>query len=164
MLWLCEKGGYQRPVISQPMYNLLARGIEQEYVPFCKEFGISMVVYNPLARGLLTGKQERDASRSNSTSDGYQSSLDRYQHPAYFDAVDELRGIAARAAGSMIDLSVNWLLHHTATDCAILGAWNAEQLDQTLDVFDRGPLTADTVADCDAVWQRLRGVMPKYNR
>ena len=38
------------------MYNLLARGIEQEFVPMAREFGVSIVAYNPLAGGLLTGK------------------------------------------------------------------------------------------------------------
>src|ERR1051326_1581349 len=57
---LSEKKGYRAPAVSQPMYNLLARGIEEEYVGFCKEFGVSMIVYNPLAGGLLTGKQHRE--------------------------------------------------------------------------------------------------------
>ena len=47
-------------MIAQPMYNLLARGIEQEYLAMSKEFGISNMVYNPLAGGLLTGKQKRE--------------------------------------------------------------------------------------------------------
>jgi aflatoxin B1 aldehyde reductase len=90
--------------------------------------------------------------------------LDRYWHPAYFDAVDELRAAAERAGRGMVDLSINWLLHHTATDCVILGASTVEQLQQNLDAFEGGPLHEDTVAVCDAVWQKLRGVTPKYNR
>src|SRR5260370_28439930 len=57
MLWVSAKQGYKPPMISQPLYNLLARGVEQEYVPFSKELGVSMVVYNPLAGGMLPGKQ-----------------------------------------------------------------------------------------------------------
>ena len=55
-----RSNGYQPATVTQPMYNLLARGIEQEYLPMCKEFGVSTVVYNPLAGGLLTGKQQRE--------------------------------------------------------------------------------------------------------
>ena len=51
-----KSGAGMPPYVSQPMYNLLARGIEQEYLAMCKEFGVSTVVYNPLAGGLLTGK------------------------------------------------------------------------------------------------------------
>jgi aryl-alcohol dehydrogenase-like predicted oxidoreductase len=49
MHWMAERKGYQAPYVGQPMYNLIARGIEQEYLPMSKRFGISNVVYNPLA-------------------------------------------------------------------------------------------------------------------
>src|SRR5205807_2794189 len=42
MHWISQQSGYQRPAISQPMYNLLARGIEQEYVAMCKALGVAM--------------------------------------------------------------------------------------------------------------------------
>ena len=61
-LWISEKRGYQAPHVSQPMYNLLARGIEQEYLPFCKQFGVSTVVYNPLAGGHAHGQAASRAS------------------------------------------------------------------------------------------------------
>ena len=163
-LWISEKSGYKPPYVSQPMYNLLARGIEQEYLPFCREFGVSNIVYNPLAGGLLTGKQHRDRPLPGTRFDANQMYLDRYWHPAYFDAVDELQKIAAQAGRSLVDLSLNWLLHHTVTDCVILGASKIEQLEQNLDVWERGPLSQETVATLDCVWQNLRGVTPKYNR
>ena len=59
MLGIAKDRGWHAPYISQPMYNLVARGIEQEYLPMCKAFGISTVVYNPLAGGLLTGKHKQ---------------------------------------------------------------------------------------------------------
>jgi aryl-alcohol dehydrogenase-like predicted oxidoreductase len=164
MLWISEKNRYRPPLISQPMYNLLARGIEHEYIPMCRQFGIAMVVYNPLAGGLLTGKQQRERPLPGTRFDKVPMYIDRYWHPAYFDAVDELRGAAEKAGRSMIDLSLNWLLHHTPTDCVILGASTPEQLQQNLDALGRGPLPEDTLTVCDAVWQKLRGITPKYNR
>jgi aryl-alcohol dehydrogenase-like predicted oxidoreductase len=164
ILWISEKRGYKAPFVSQPMYNLLARGIEQEYLPFCKHFGVSTVVYNPLAGGLLTGKQHRDRPLAGTRFDANQMYLDRYWHPAYFDAVDEIQKIAARAGRSMIDLALNWLLFHTPIDCVILGASKVEQLEQSLDVFGKAPLDGETLAALDRVWGDLRGVTPKYNR
>jgi 1-deoxyxylulose-5-phosphate synthase len=163
-LWISEKRGYKPPQVSQPMYNLLARGIEQEYLPFCKAFGISTVVYNPLAGGMLTGKQNRERPLPGTRFDANQMYLDRYWHPAYFDAVDELQKISDEAGRSIIDLALNWLLFHTATDCVILGASKIEQLEQTLDVFGQAPLDDATIARLDQVWQNLRGVTPNYNR
>jgi aryl-alcohol dehydrogenase-like predicted oxidoreductase len=123
-----------------------------------------MVVFNPLAGGLLTGKQRRERPLAGTRFDNNQMYLDRYWHPAYFDAVDELRSVAGRSGRSLIDISLNWLLHHTAADAVILGASKVDQLAQNLDAFERGPLNGETVAACDAVWQKLRGVTPKYNR
>ena len=163
-LWISEKKGYTAPYLSQPMYNLLARGIEQEWIPFCKAFDIPMIVYNPLAGGLLTGKQNRERPLTGTRFDANQMYLDRYWHPAYFDAVDELTAIAQKAGRSVIDMALNWLLFHTPTDCVLLGASKIPQLEQNLEVFERGPLDAETVAACDRVWQNLRGVTPKYNR
>jgi 1-deoxyxylulose-5-phosphate synthase len=163
-LWISEKQGYRAPHVSQPMYNLLARGIEQEYLPFCKEFGVSTVIYNPLAGGLLTGKQGRERPIAGTRFDNNQMYLDRYWHPAYFDAVDKLQTVAASAGRSMIDLALNWLLFHTPTDCVILGASKIEQLEQCLDVFGKAPLDESSIAAVDQVWRDLRGVTPKYNR
>jgi 1-deoxyxylulose-5-phosphate synthase len=163
-LWVAEKKGYRGAHVSQPMYNLLARGIEQEFLPFCKEFEVSTVVYNPLAGGLLTGKQSRERPAAGTRFDNNQMYLDRYWHPAYFDAVDRLQEIAGRAGRSMVDLALNWLLFHTATDCVILGASRIEQLEETLGVFGSQGLDAETVAAVDQVWRDLRGVTPRYNR
>ncbi len=164
MLWIAEKNGYRPATVTQPMYNLLARGVEQEYMPMCREMGVSTVVYNPLAGGLLTGKQHREAPLPGTRFDGNQLYLDRYWHPAYFDAVAELRQVAERAGRSLVSLSLNWLLHHTDSDCVILGASRIEQLEENLKAMEEGPLAPETVAACDAVWARLRGVTPKYNR
>jgi len=159
----CERG-YKPPYVSQPMLNLLARGVEQEYIPFCREYGVSMIVYNPLAGGLLTGKQRRDRPMAGTRFDNNQMYLDRYWHPAYFDAVDELQQTAKQAGRSLIDIALNWLLYDTATDVVILGASKIEHLEQNLDVFERGALAPETVAALDRIWQNLRGVTPKYNR
>jgi aryl-alcohol dehydrogenase-like predicted oxidoreductase len=164
MHWICERNGYQPPYVSQPMYNLLARGIEQEYVAMCKAFGVSTVVYNPLAGGLLTGKQKRERPLPGTRFDNNQLYLDRYWHPAYFDAVEELRGVAEKAGRSLVGLSLDWLLYHSAADSVILGASTLEQLQQNVDAFDSGPLPEDALAGCDAVWRKLRGITPKYNR
>ena len=164
MLWMSAEKGYLPAHVTQPMYNLLARGIEQEYLPMCKQFGVSTVVYNPLAGGLLTGKQQIGRPIAGTRFDNNQLYLDRYWHPAYFQAVEELRTIAEQAGRSLVDLSLSWLLHHTAADCVILGASRMEQLEQNLAAVEAGPLPEDVVNACDAVWRNLRGITPKYNR
>jgi 1-deoxyxylulose-5-phosphate synthase len=164
MLCIAGQRGYQRASITQPMYNLIARGIEQEYLPMCKEFDIATVVYNPLAGGLLTGKQQSHAPLPGTRFDNNQMYLDRYWHQADFEAVEELKQIAARAGRSLVSLALNWLYHHTPVDCIILGASRLEHLDENLKVLDVGPLDQATLDACDQVWFKLRGPTPKYNR
>jgi aryl-alcohol dehydrogenase-like predicted oxidoreductase len=164
MIALAEKKGWTPATATQPMYNLLARGIEQEYLPMIEHFGLATCVYNPLAGGLLTGKQNRDKPQAGTRFDNNQMYLDRYWHPAYFDAVDRLSKIALDAGRSMVSLSLNWILHHTAADCVILGASRLEQLEQNLASLNDGPLKPETIDALNQVWRDLRGVTPKYNR
>jgi len=161
---ISEKSGWAPPVVSQPMYNLLARGIEPEFLPMSKEFGIANVVYNPLAGGLLTGKHNSEQPIEGSRFDKNKMYLDRYWHADDFSAVEAVRDISRQCGRSMVSLALCWLLNHTSIECVILGASKLEQLDQNLKAAEEGPLDGDTLAALDQVWQRLRGVTPKYNR
>jgi len=165
MLWIAERRGFQPVRVTQPMYNLLSRGIEQEYLPMCREFGLSTVVYNPLAGGLLTGKHARGATPTTGTRfDSNEMYQQRYWRESLFDAVESLRPIADRERRSLISLSLAWLLHHSPADCVILGASRPDQLRENLDAVDDGPLSPAAVSACDEVWTRLRGATPQYNR
>ena len=164
MHWISQRRGYQPPHVSQPMYNLLARGIEQEYLAMCRRLEVSTIVYNPLAGGLLTGKHHIERPIPGTRFDANPLYLDRYWHPAYFQAVDELKQIAADGGRTIVDMALNWTLHHTLADGAIIGASTEAQLEENLSALEKGPLPMDMVAACDGVWNRLRGITPKYNR
>src|SRR5262249_36938083 len=111
ILWKCEKLGYKPYLISQPMYNLIARGIEDEFLPFCRRFGVAVVSYNALAGGLLTGKHSRQSGPTPGTRfDGNKMYQDRYWLDEDFAAVEELRAIAAEAGKSLVELALQWLL------------------------------------------------------
>jgi aryl-alcohol dehydrogenase-like predicted oxidoreductase len=164
-LWICQKNGWRPPVISQPMYNLLARGIEQEYLPFTREFCVSSIVYNPLAGGLLTGKQRRETGPiAGSRFDKNQMYLNRYWHEANFQAVDELAWIAAGSGRSLVQLSLTWVLQQPGVDGVLIGASRMEQLEENLKAVEGKPLDEPVLEACDRVWANLRGVTPKYNR
>ncbi len=162
---ISQKNGYKPPFISQPMYNLLARAIEDEYLPFCKQYGVAVVPYNPLAGGLLTGKQVRESNPvAGSRFDGNKMYLDRYWHDDDFAAVEELRGIARDSGKKLVELALQWVLSQDQVDSVILGASRLEQLEENLKACQEARLTADVLKRCDEVWGRLRGVTPKYNR
>ena len=165
MLWTADNHGYSPPTVSQPMYNLLARGIEQEYLACCKEFGVAVVPYNPLAGGLLTGKHKPQEPPTPGTRfDGNKMYQDRYWNADYFSAVEEVAAIAQRAGMFMVELAFRWLLSQPVVDSVILGATRLEQLEENFKACEGPPLSEDVLKECDAVWERLKGVVPKYNR
>ncbi len=165
MLWHCENFGHMPPTVSQPMYNMLARGIEQEYIASCKQFHVGIVAYNPLAGGLLTGKHSRENPPTSGTRfDGNKMYQDRYWHPSYFDAVQEVAAIAARAGMPVTTLAFRWLLSQPAVDCVLLGASRIEQLEENLKACAGPALENGVLQECHRVWEKLRGVTPIYNR
>jgi aryl-alcohol dehydrogenase-like predicted oxidoreductase len=165
ILWSCENHGCVPPTVSQPMYNLLTRSIEQEYIACCREYGIAIVAYNPLAGGLLTGKHLPENPPATGTRfDGNQMYLDRYWHGVYFDAQREVTAIANRAGMSTIQLAFRWLLTQAVVDCVLLGATSMDQLEENLKACEGPALDPAVLKECDAVWEKLRSATPKYNR
>jgi len=164
MRWLAENNGWRPVTAAQMMYNLVARGLEQEFLAMAKRLNVPVIAYNPLAGGLLTGKQDRNAPLKGTRFDNNQMYLNRYWHDQYFDAVDQLLTIAKDAGRSPVSLALCWLLHHTQTACVILGASQIEHLEQNLKAAEEGPLDEATLKRCEDVWAGLRGPTPKYNR
>lgn len=154
-----------RPVhICQPMYNLLMRNIETELLPMAAKHGVSTFVYNPLAGGLLTGKHAIEETIKGGRFDGNKMYRDRYWNDEQFEAVRELSYAAGECHRSLVSLALNWILHHTAATGLILGASQMRHLSANLAACTEGPLDEATLAACDAVWKRLRGVTPEYIR
>ena len=149
MLGLADRRNVPPIAVTQSMYNVLARGIEQEFLPMCREFGLGTVVYNPLAGGILTGKQKFAAP---------------VRERARELARGQLAAVAQASGRSLISLSLNWILHHSPVDCIVLGASRLSQLQENLRAAGEGPLTADAVAACEAAWAKIRGPSPQYNR
>lgn len=168
MFWISQKNGWHPPVVSQPMYSLVARGIEQEYLPMARKLGVSSIVYNPLAGGILTGKHDPAKLMSGGRFDksfwGASVYQDRYWHPQTFAAVEQLKKVADAEGRSLISLAFNWILHHTGVEGMLLGASRLEQLEQNLKTCQDGPLSPAGVKACDDVWQEFRGPIPEYNR
>jgi 1-deoxyxylulose-5-phosphate synthase len=120
----------------QPRYNLLFRQIEREMLPYCREEGIGVIPYNPIAGGLLSGKHSRAEPPPESTrftlGTAGQMYQDRYWHDHEFDTVEALRGLAGEAGVSLVTLAVAWVLAHPAITAPIIGASRPEQLGPSL--------------------------------
>jgi 1-deoxyxylulose-5-phosphate synthase len=164
MLWMAEKHNWQPVVGVQPMYNLLARRIEQELLPFCKQYNLAVMPYNPLAGGLLTGKHGGETPMAGTRFERMPLYRDRYWHPENFAAVKRLSELANSLGMSLARFALRWVLQQQGITSVILGASKLEHLRENLAVLDDAPLPADALAACDEVWTTLRGISPAYNR
>jgi aryl-alcohol dehydrogenase-like predicted oxidoreductase len=119
----------------QPRYNLLFRQIEREMLPYCREEGIGVIPYNPIAGGLLSGKHKAAAAPPEgrftlgTAGPMYQ---ERYWHDREFETVEALGQMADEAGVSLVTLSVAWVLANPAVTAPIIGASRPEQLDASL--------------------------------
>jgi 1-deoxyxylulose-5-phosphate synthase len=154
-----ETLGLARLDSVQPRYNLLFRQIEREMLPFCREEGVGVIPYNPIAGGLLTGKHSRTAPPAEGTrftlgtaAANYQN---RYWHEREFDTVDDLLQLAEKAGTSLVTLSVAWVLANPAVTAPIIGASRPDQLDASLAAVDY-ELSEDLKQQLDERTQQYR--------
>jgi len=118
------------PVTSlQPRYSLVHREIEDEILPYCLSEGIGVIVYSPMASGLLTGAMTRERAARLPRDDW------RKGHPDFTEPqlsqnlslVDRLQEIARRHNRSTGEVAIAWTLRNPAVAGAIVGARNARQ-------------------------------------
>ena len=120
----------------QPRYNLLFRQIERELLPLCEAEGLAVIPYNPLAGGMLSGKHRRESGPTAGTRFTLGTAAKRYQERYWrereFETVEEVRGLAAEAGMSMVQLALAWVLAHPAMTSPIIGASRPAQLDDAI--------------------------------
>jgi aryl-alcohol dehydrogenase-like predicted oxidoreductase len=155
------------PVLSQPLYNLISRRIEEEYLEFAAHAELTNVVYNPLAGGLLTGKhrfdQAPESGRFGNSKMGA-TYRERYWDRQLFDAIAELTDVARVAGLSLPELAFRWLVSHPGVGAVLVGSSTPAHLESNVEHAAGGPLPDEVMARCDDVWHRLRGPAPSYNR
>jgi aryl-alcohol dehydrogenase-like predicted oxidoreductase len=130
-----------RFVSVQPRYNLLFRQIERELLPLAAEQNLAVILYNPLAGGLLTGKHRHDAAPSEgrftaTVGKAGEMYSQRYWHEREFQTIEKLKGIAGETGESLAKTSLAWVLANPAVTSAIIGASRPEQLTDTLAAID----------------------------
>ena len=144
---------------AQPRYNLLFRQIERDLLPLCREEGIGVIPYNPLAGGLLSGKHRRDSGPTPGTrftlgnaAERYQ---DRYWHEREFETVEALRPLAAAAGLRPASLALAWVLAEPGITAPIVGASRPDQLDDAIAATEK-PLDAGLKARLDEITLEYR--------
>ena len=164
-LAVSERLGLARFDCTQPRYILLHREIETELLPLCLHRGVGVIVFNPLAGGLLTGKHRPNQEPAPNTRFGtllgatavtYQ---ERYWQDAMLAAVEGLRPLFAERGKPLASVAVAWVLAQAGITSAIVGASHPDQLQATLAATEL-ELLPDEQRILDEVWYRLPRLAP----
>ena len=164
ILAVCDKRNHVPPVITQNVYNPITRGIEGELVPFLQAHPMGLVVYNPIAGGLLAGKHKPGQPVENTRFANSKMYYDRYWSEENFTAVEKLTAIAAAHGMSILQLAMKWCAAQKSVTSIITGVSRLAQLEQNIASVEGEPLSADILAQCDDVWRALAGTRFQYNR
>jgi aryl-alcohol dehydrogenase-like predicted oxidoreductase len=142
----------------QSRYNLLYREIETELLPLCRDQGVGVMVYNPLAGGLLSGKyrsgQSPEAGTRFTLGPAAGIYQDRYWQDAQFEAVETLKRAVVERGLELVSVAVAWVLEQPGVSTAIIGASRPEQLAANFAAF-RVEFDEGLRAACEDVWWTL---------
>jgi aryl-alcohol dehydrogenase-like predicted oxidoreductase len=140
------------PITSlQPPYSLIRREVESQVLPFCRRQGLGVIVYSPMASGLLTGSMTRERA-AKLPADDWRHRDPEFNEPRLSDnlaLVERLRAVGARHGRTAGEVAIAWVLHHPAVTGAIVGARSAEQAQGVMRAADL-QLSDEEVAEIES--------------
>jgi aryl-alcohol dehydrogenase-like predicted oxidoreductase len=132
-LYLADLHGWTRFVSMQNHYNLAYREEEREMLPLCREEGIGVIPWSPLARGFLAGNRHRGEKPEvtvRAKTDGF--AQDYYFQPEDYDVVERLVAVAERRGVPPAQIAIAWLLHQPGLTAPIVGASKMRHLEDAV--------------------------------
>ncbi|WP_375425610.1 aldo/keto reductase [uncultured Friedmanniella sp.] len=150
-LWTSDQGGYQPFVSNQLYYSLQNRDIENEIVPACVDSGVGILVWSPIAGGLLSGKYRRDVEApAGSRHLGEWSEPPVNEEDKLYDTIEELVAIGEGRGVSAAQVALAYTLAKPAVTSLIVGARTEEQLSDNLAAAEL-TLSAEELGRLDTV-------------
>lgn len=135
---ICDDLGIDRPVVSQPYYNAMNRMPEVEHFPACFYYGLGIVPYSPLARGVLTGKYRPDAAPDKETRAGRNDTrmMQTEWRPESLKLAQEIKAHAEKRGITAGQFAVSWVLNSSFVTSVIGGPRTEEQWDGYMSALD----------------------------
>lgn len=127
--WVAERRGLARFRAEQPPYSILNRSIEREVLPMCEKYGMGVLVWSPLAKGMLSGRN-RKGQAPDSNRLKFFPKLFTDEHK--LEVVEQLIPLAEEAGMSLPHLAIAFVLSHPGVTSAIIGPRKMEHLDDLL--------------------------------
>ena len=136
----------------QPPYSLIRRGIEQDILPYCVQHGIGVIVYAPMASGLLTGAMTAERA-ANLPDDDWRKRSPEFNKPNLsknLALVERLRTVGKRLGRTPGEVAIAWTLRNPAVTGAIVGARNANQAEGVMSASAL-KLSTEDVAEIEGI-------------
>jgi 1-deoxyxylulose-5-phosphate synthase len=148
---MAERRGWTPFVSMQNHYNLLYREEEREMIPLCRDQGVGVIPWSPLARGVLAGNRTREGEKRTvrAETDGFAEIL--YTHPTDFDVVDRAAEVAAERGVPMAQVALAWLIQRKGVTAPIVGSTKLHHLTDAL-AGEQLDLSADEVARLEELY------------
>jgi aryl-alcohol dehydrogenase-like predicted oxidoreductase len=128
---IADKAGWGRFESLQAHYSLASRDVERDIVSMLDDQKVGLLVWSPLAGGLLSGKVSRDQTAADGTRRA-QLDFPPIDQARAFDCIDAMRPMAAAHGVSVAQVALAWLLHQSHVTSVIVGAKNIGQLDDNM--------------------------------
>ncbi len=135
MLGIQQRLGYSPLIAAQMYYSLVGRDLENEVVPFCKDAGIGIVVWSPLAGGFLSGRYTRKDPTGGKGRLANFDFLPTDKEKGY-GLIDRMQAIASSHKATVAQLALAWLLSKDYVSTILMGASNLRQFDDNMGAFD----------------------------
>jgi aflatoxin B1 aldehyde reductase len=178
VVMLCIKHNWVRPTIYQGMYNAIQRNIEPELIPACRRYGLDLVVYNPIAGGILSGRYKTseipaEGRYSDVNPKVGQNYRKRYFQDATFDALRLIEPVVQKHNLTLLETGFRWVVHHSqlkvggidgsgGNDGLIIGVSSLKQLESNLKDIEKGPLPEEVVKVLDEAWLVTKPTAANY--
>lgn len=134
-LWTSDRLGLERFVSMQNHYNLCYREEEREMIPLCRDQGIALIPWSPLAGGFLTGKYRRGVTPDSPRYRSGRFLAERLSRPEEFDAVERAEEVAKELGVPVAQIALSWLLHKGVT-APIIGATKVEHVEDAVSAVE----------------------------
>jgi aryl-alcohol dehydrogenase-like predicted oxidoreductase len=165
-LWKSDKNNLARYDCLETPYNLLTRDIEVEVLPLCKDEGIGVSIFNPLAGEMLTGRHERGkppAEGRFTLKDMGPGYLERFWNESNFQAVDRFKVLANAHGCTLPQFALAWILNNDLVATVLSGSISSAQVKENIGALDI-KLTSEDIKVCDEVWSAFRPTRFHYAR
>ena len=167
VIHLCREMGIPRPIVCQPYYHAFSRQPEVELLPACAHYGLGVVPYSPLARGILSGKYDPQAAPAPDTRAGHGDSMSKRMmatewRPESLALAQKVKAHAKAKGMTTGQFALNWVLNNSLISAALPGPRTLEQWQENLGAL-RFRLDAEDEAFMDELVTPGHPSTPGYN-